>query len=100
MYFLSDSGRIQKASASPVNAGLRYAIRDEGVAISGRVFGEAAAARLILPVIRGGVRVETGLLCGRERIFFLTGGFGAEEYRIAPDARGEFRVSIRFDKLN
>ena len=78
-----------------MNAALRYNLRDGEVCISGQVFGDAAAeARLVLPLVSGALRVETGVLCGQERIFFLTGGFGAEEYTIAPDARGEFRARI------
>ena len=87
----------QRPLGDPVDAALNYAIRDDSATISACVYGAAAGeVRLILPVICGKVRIEAGTLESQERIFFLTGGFGAEEYVIAPDARGEVRARIGF----
>ena len=95
------SAALVDAAQAPLAEGafvsLRYGFCPDCMVIAGKVFGACAEnARLVLPVIAKDARVESETLCGDpEPIFFLTGGFGAREYLVAPDENGEFRAVIR-----
>ena len=95
------SAALVDAAQAPLAEGafvsLRYGFCPDCTVIAGRVFGACAEkTRLVLPVIAKDARVESETLCGDpEPIFFLTGGFGAREYLVAPDESGEFRAVIR-----
>lgn len=78
-------------------AALTYEISGSRAVLSGRVYGTYAKdAVLVLPVIPAQAQVLTVPVADPpQHIFFLTGGFGAEEYRIRPDGNGCFRAEIR-----
>ena len=80
-----------------VFAALSYHILPDSVTIEGTVYGERAKdARLVLPVIPGAAQVTAVPACPQpEEIFFLTGGFAAREYVLAPDPQGRFSAVIR-----
>ena len=54
----------------------------------------AEGMKFVLPLISGRVCIQKGALVKKEQIFFLTGGFIAEEYTIVPD-RGEMEFDIK-----
>ena len=69
-----------------------YSLTENGLEMS---IENAQGAEFILPLIAG----ELELLCGsiekKEEIFFLTGGFIANEYTIIPDKDGAIRLIIK-----
>ena len=95
------SAALVDAAQAPLAEGafvsLRYGFCPDCTVIAARVFGACAEkTRLVLPVLAKDARVESETLCGDpEPIFFLTGGFGAREYLVAPDENSEFRAVIR-----
>lgn len=85
----------QRPLPAPACVALQYSLTEREVVISGQVFGPAAGdARFVLPIIAEDVQVRIDGRFETSRIFFLTGGFGATEYTLAPDAEGRFRVRI------
>ena len=90
----------QKPLMSPICVKLEYRFTASEVGISGRVYGQGASeARFVLPVIGDKPAVEVPGRCATEQIFFLTGGFGATEYSICPDADGRFSALIRLPRV-
>lgn len=51
--------------------------------------------KFILPLINGTVEIKKGKEIKQDKIFFLTGGFIANEYTIEPDQNGEIEVVIK-----
>ncbi len=49
----------------------------------------------VLPLISGNLKVLNGTVDKTERIFFLTGGFEADEYTILPDGNGSISLEIK-----
>lgn len=85
----------QKPLTSPACVKLEYRLTGSELGISGRVYGSnAGKARFVLPVIGDEPRVEIPGEYASDSIFFLTGGFGATEYSICPDADGRFAARI------
>ena len=74
--FCSAEGR--KAEDESLVATFRYRFSDEGITIT--VEPQNAEIRLILPLIEGSGEVRTENEYARSPIFFLTGGFAANEY--------------------
>ncbi len=71
-----------------------YTLRREGLEIGIR---KAFSMQFILPLIAGSARVLEGTLVRREPIFFLTGGFMADELTIEPSPEGNLRIFISSD---
>jgi hypothetical protein len=85
----------QRPLTSPACVKLEYRLTGSELGISGRVYGpHAGKARFVLPVIGDEPRVEVPGEYASDSIFFLTGGFGATEYSICPDADGRFAARI------
>ena len=53
----------------------------------------AEETKFILPLINGNVKVQVGKIEKEEEIFFLTGGFIANEITIAPE-NGKIEIVI------
>lgn len=68
-----------------------YELTESGLHISVK---NAAGTKFILPLIAGEIKTEKGKAEKREEIFFLTGGFIAQEYTFSPDENGEIAMSI------
>ena len=69
-----------------------YTLSEDGMHIT---VANAYGARFILPVISGEVQVLRGTASSPEEIFFLTGGFIANEYVIAPDDDGMIELMLK-----
>ncbi len=52
-------------------------------------------AKFILPLISGELEIISGTLEKKDDIFFLTGGFEATEYTLAPDSGGHIEIFIK-----
>ena len=86
----------QVPAVSPISCRLSYRFSADSVRILGVLEGSYGDAVFVLPVIADGAVVESPTAePDPVRIFFLTGGFGAREYRIRPDPDGHFEVRIR-----
>ena len=71
---------------------ITYTLTENGIKIT--VAG-ADGASFILPVISGEVTVTRGKVTAKEEIFFLTPGFTATEYVIAPDENGTIDLILK-----
>lgn len=69
-----------------------YTLSTEGMHIT---VTNAGGASLLLPVISGEVQMLRGKANAAEDIFFLTGGFTAKEYTIAPDENGTIELILK-----
>lgn len=69
-----------------------YSLTESGMNIS--IFG-AHGSKFILPLIAGMLEISCGKVEKSEEIFFLTGGFVAQEYTISPDRNGKIELMIR-----
>ncbi len=69
-----------------------YRLTESGMHIT---VHHAEGTSLILPVIGGEVSVLRGEVTGKEGIFFMTGGFTANEYTVAPDANGIIELILK-----
>lgn len=69
-----------------------YTLCEDGIEIS---IENAQGAEFILPLIAGELEVICGEVKAVEEIFFLTGGFIANEHVIAPDADGKIVIKIK-----
>jgi len=49
----------------------------------------AKGCRFVLPLLAGYAEAKKGSLAFKEEIFFLTGGFKAQEYSSSPTRRGD-----------
>ena len=54
----------------------------------------AEGTKFILPLINGKAEVKAGKIVKEEEIFFLTGGFIANEITILPE-NGQIKIEIR-----
>ncbi len=91
---------LEQAPADPpVSCRLSYRFIAEGVEILGAMEGDFGDVVFVLPIIAEDAVVESPTVePDPEHIFFLTGGFGAREYRIRPDPDGRFEVRIATGK--
>ena len=85
----------QNALPKPLLARLEYQFTTDAVGITGHVYGnDFAKARFVLPITCKAVRAGINGRSASEEIFCLTGGFGATEYTVYPDADGRFSVVL------
>ena len=85
----------QEELSKPVRFHIDYWLHNEGLSIRTQIEGPKEEVRLVLPVITGNASVTAGRQEAEpEHIFFLTGGFGAREFRILPDEEGVIGVEI------
>lgn len=85
---LSDNQGNALAGAKPQ---ICYTLTEEGLAID---VNHADGLKLILPLIAGEIKLQSGGLEGKREIFFLTGGFIAQEYTVVPDGRGRIALTV------
>ena len=76
---------------SGVKPRIEYALTENGLDISVK---RAEGLKLILPLIAGEILVTDGEIESKKGIFFLTGGFIAQERVILPDEKGEINLLI------
>ncbi|MDY5821010.1 MAG: hypothetical protein SPJ70_06840 [Candidatus Borkfalkiaceae bacterium] len=74
-----------------INPQIEYALTENGLDV--KVI-RADGLKFVLPLIAGEVKVQSGKIEGSKEVFFLTGGFIAQEYTILPDESGNIRVSV------
>lgn len=72
-------------------ANIEYCLDAQGMKIR---INHAQGMRLILPLIAGDIAVQTGSVQQKEQIFFLTGGFIADEIIVRPDENGEIELRL------
>ena len=85
----------QQELSRPVRFHIDYWLHKEGLSIRTQIEGPKEEVRLVLPVIAGNASVMAGRQEAEpEPVFFLTGGFGAREFRILPDEEGMIGVEI------
>lgn len=76
---------------SGVKPQIDYTLNESGLRID---IKNASGLTFVLPLIAGKVDVEQGETSGRKEIFFLTGGFIAEEYDVLSDENGHISLLI------
>lgn len=69
-----------------------YEISKEGLHIRIKASQDA---KFVLPLINGKTDIESGTLLSSDDIFFLTGGFKAKEYVVAPSENGDIAIFVR-----
>ena len=85
----------QQELSRPVRFHIDYWLHNEGLSIRTQIEGPKEEVRLVLPVIAGNASVTAGRQESEpERIFFLTGGFAAREFKIVPDEEGVIGAGI------
>lgn len=85
----------QEELPDPVSCRITYIIDADGVTIETDTFGAADGVRLVVPVIPDNARVSGGSFWKEpEKIFWMTGGFGALEYVLMPDEAGRAWIRI------
>ena len=70
---------------------IQYRVNEDGLSMS---VSNAKGTKFLLPLIAGKVEVLTGTVEKEEEIFFLTGGFIANEITILPNENGEITFRI------
>ncbi|MBE5747858.1 MAG: hypothetical protein E7352_06785 [Clostridiales bacterium] len=70
---------------------IRYTLTESGLRIT---ITDAIGVKYVLPLIAGEVKVIKGEIEGKDEIFFLTGGFIAQEYTLIPNTNGEMEFII------
>ncbi len=71
---------------------INYTVSKMGVRIE---ISDAEDMIFVLPLISGNMQIFEGSLENTDRIFFLTGGFEAEEYTVLPNSKGRIRLEIK-----
>lgn len=85
----------QKALSKPVRCEIDYLLDESSLQMDIQVKGPLEGVRLVLPVVANDAAVETVPAAPEpERIFFLTGGFGAREFVVVPDEEGCIHIKI------
>ncbi len=74
-----------------VHPRITYTVTRTGVQVD---ITDAAGLTFVLPLIAGELSVACGHMSHTDRIFFLTGGFEATEYTIAPSTDGAISFTI------
>ena len=64
---------------------------ESGLKIS---ISRAEGMKFLLPLIGGKIKVTDGKIDSKKEIFFLTGGFIAQEYSVLPDLSGNIEFLI------
>ena len=70
---------------------VRYVLTESGMKIDAE---NAEGTKFVLPLINGKAEVKIGKIVKEEEIFFLTGGFIANEITILPE-NGQIKIEIR-----
>ena len=78
--------------AGDVDRLFTYELTENGLEMS---IENAHGAEFILPLISGELEVLDGAVKSSEEIFFLTGGFIANEYTVVPDKNGKIKLIIK-----
>lgn len=76
---------------SGANPRIEYTLSESGMQIN---ITCAEGLKFVLPLIAGTIKVQQGEEDSKKEIFFLTGGFIAQEYTILPDAQGTIKLLI------
>lgn len=76
---------------SGANPRIEYTLSESGMQIN---IIRAEGLKFVLPLIAGTIKVQQGEAESKKEIFFLTGGFIAQEYTILPDAQGKIKLLI------
>ena len=76
---------------SGANPRIEYTLSESGMQIN---IMRAEGLKFVLPLIAGTIKVQQGEAESKKEIFFLTGGFIAQEYTILPDAQGKIKLLI------
>lgn len=88
----------QEELSEPVSCTIAYFLSEKGLTIDCKISGAGEGVKLVLPVVADTAQVTTATACGEaERIFFLTGGFGAWEWVIVPDKEGHIHAEITLE---
>ena len=77
---------------SDVNPVIEYVLTENGMEIN---IENADGLKFLLPLIAGEIEIRRGEKEAEKPIFFLTGGFIADEYAILPDKQGKISLSIK-----
>ena len=70
---------------------IQYRLSEEGLSIH---ISNAKGMKFLLPLIAGKIEVQTGTIEKEEEIFFLTGGFIANEFTVIPDEDGDIFLRL------
>ena len=70
---------------------IEYVLTENGLKIS---ISRAEGLKFLLPLIGGNVKITGGEIENKKEIFFLTGGFIAQEYRILPNGDGKIEFIV------
>ena len=81
----------QNETLQDVAPKIEYTLTEEGMHISVK---NAFGLKFLLPLIAGEAKALTGAIEKREEIFFLTGGFIAQEYTVLPNEKGEIDIEV------
>ena len=71
---------------------IEYVLTESGLRIS---ISRAEGMKFLLPLIGGKIKVTDGKIDGKKEIFFLTGGFIAQEYMIIPNCDGNIEFIVK-----
>ena len=71
---------------------IEYILTESGLKIS---IKHAEGLKFLLPLIGGNVKITDGELVNKKEIFFLTGGFIAQEYMIIPNCDGNIEIFVK-----
>ena len=71
---------------------IEYVLTESGLKIS---IKQAEGLKFLLPLIDGNVEVVDGKIENKKEIFFLTGGFIAQEYMIVPNCDGNMEFIVK-----
>lgn len=85
----------QESLPTPVSCRITYTLESNSLLLETAIQGPHEGVQLVVPVIAEAAQVSGGPHLSRpEQIFFLTGGFCAQEYLLQPDADGKAWVRI------
>ena len=84
----ANSGEI----LSDKNPQIEYILTESGLKIT---IKRAEGLKFLLPLISGNIEVIDGKIERKKEMFFLTGGFIAQEYAIIPDSEGCIEITIK-----
>lgn len=86
---LSDNKGKKLFGAKPQ---IEYTLTENGLTINVKY---ADGLKFLMPLISGEIKLRCGKIENKKEIFFLTGGFIAQEYVILPDERGNVKFLVK-----
>ena len=86
---LSDNRGNELSEAKPQ---IGYTLTESGLTVNVK---KADGLKFIMPLIAGELELRGGEIENKKEIFFLTGGFIAQEYTILPDGHGNMEFSLK-----